>query len=652
MEVQKRKVITGVCGLLTAFVVSGAAVAGAAESESVESKGVFVTATKTEVSLEDVPASVTVITREDIESRPARDIVDAIRDVPGITLSGKGLSGRETIRLRGFDSKHVLLMVDGRRITASDEYIGHSDYGFTWIPLEDIERIEVVRGPASSLYGSDAMGGVVNIITRPVGKEWRGSISAMGGKREDGRGGDEYQLGLSLTGPIVQDRLGLKLSVQNAWVGATPSAIDSRISELEGKDLLTGTAGITLSPVDGHRFELTFTRGDEERWRNTFNRNNTILHVSSYDLTREQNSLSYHGEFGAARVSANAYQNSLKAENRTDNALVAPTESQKLIDRVADAQLTIPLGKKQLVTFGGEFREEILEHAALAGGEGKAINRAIFLQDEIFLTDALSVTIGARNDSHAFFGSELSPKGYIVYHANPQWTFKAGYGEGFRAPTLKQISPEYIFVGPYTFTGNPDLKPERSQSYEAGAEYRAGALSAQLTVFRNEIDDLIMNVCVSNCLAPLGRVYEHLNVEKARTQGTELVLGYAFQYGIDVSFNHSWLEADDLTNNRALAERPRHAASLRVDWSEAPWGLKPQVRGVYTGEQVVYNVNTPVDLPAYTLWHMNVRKEIAPGVELGVGIENLTDERLSDKSRNFTTVERGRFYYASLRAQF
>lgn len=632
--------------------ISGAASAGAAESDPVKSKGVFVTATRTETSLEDVPASVTVITREDIEARPARDIADAIRDVPGVTLSGQGLSGRKTIRIRGFDSKHVLLMVDGRRITASDDYIGHSDYGFTWIPLEDVERIEVVRGPASSLYGSDAMGGVVNIITRPVGGSWRGSVSGMAGTREDGRGGDEYQLGFSLTGPIVKDRLGLKLSVQDAWVGSTPLAADPRLSELEGKDLLLGTAGLTFSPFDGHSIELTFTRGDEERWRNTFDRNNPPLHVSSYDITREQDSLGYRGEFGPARVSANAYRNSLEVENRTDNPLVAPTEPQKLEDRVADAQLTFPIGNKQLVTVGGEYREEILEHPALAVGKERALNRALFLQDEVFITDALSVTLGLRNDNHGFFGSELSPRAYVLYHATPSLSLKGGYGEGFRAPTLKQLSPEYIFVGPYTFQGNPDLEPERSRSYEAGAEFRSGAFRAELMVFRNDIRDLIMNRCISNCGAPFGKIYEHVNVDEARTQGTELTLGYDLSYGVAISASHTYMDARDLENDRKLPERPRHTAALTVDWNEAPWGVKARVRGVYTGEQVVYNVNTPIDLPGYTLWHLNLSKELTPWLELGAGVENLTDESLTDKSPNFAVVERGRFYYTSLRARF
>ena len=158
-----------------------------------------VTATLTERDVRDAPGSVTVITREDLDASPARDLFDAVREAPGVTIRGVGLGGRRVVNIRGLDSKHVLLLSDGRRVTATDEYIGHSDYGYAWVPLPDVERIEIVRGPLSALYGTDAMGGVINVITRPVGEDWRGAVRILGGVTDHGRGGDEYQLGASLS---------------------------------------------------------------------------------------------------------------------------------------------------------------------------------------------------------------------------------------------------------------------------------------------------------------------------------------------------------------------------------------------------------------------------------------------------------------------
>ena len=112
------------------------------------------------------PAALSVVTRQEIETRGADNLLDALRAEPGVSLQGRAIGGRKVLSLRGMDSKHTLFLVDGRRIGASDGVIGHSDFQYDWIAVEDIERVEVVRGPLSVLYGSEAMGGVVNVITR------------------------------------------------------------------------------------------------------------------------------------------------------------------------------------------------------------------------------------------------------------------------------------------------------------------------------------------------------------------------------------------------------------------------------------------------------------------------------------------------------
>ncbi len=211
-----------------------------------------VTATLTERDVRDAPGSVTVITREELDASPARDVFDAVREAPGVTIRGVGLGGRRVVNIRGLDSKHVLLLTDGRRVTATDEYIGHSDYGYAWVPLPDVERIEIVRGPLSALYGTDAMGGVINVITRPVSETWRGAVWVLGGVTDHGRGGDEYQLSASVSGPLVDDRLGLKLSTLTRRVDDTALKSDRRLTELEGKDVLAATGSLTFVPVPGH----------------------------------------------------------------------------------------------------------------------------------------------------------------------------------------------------------------------------------------------------------------------------------------------------------------------------------------------------------------------------------------------------------------
>lgn len=125
-----------------------------------------VTATRTEVSLKDAPGAISVITADEIKDMPVDDILDIIRETAGVSLIGRGVGGRTVISIRGLESRQTLMMVDGKRIAASDPVFGHSDFEQNWLPIEAIERIEVARGPLSALYGSEAMGGVINIITK------------------------------------------------------------------------------------------------------------------------------------------------------------------------------------------------------------------------------------------------------------------------------------------------------------------------------------------------------------------------------------------------------------------------------------------------------------------------------------------------------
>ena len=166
---------------------------------------VVVTATATPRALQTAPASVTVVDRQALSRRPVQDLTDVLRDVPGVTVNGAGLT-RRGISIRGMPSEHTLFLVDGRRVNGSASAIAHADFELNWVPVEAMDRVEIVRGPMSSLYGSEALGGVVNVITRSATDSWRGSLRAMGGLREDGRGGETYQLGAYAGGPLLQDR--------------------------------------------------------------------------------------------------------------------------------------------------------------------------------------------------------------------------------------------------------------------------------------------------------------------------------------------------------------------------------------------------------------------------------------------------------------
>ncbi|GAB4355860.1 MAG: TonB-dependent receptor [Gammaproteobacteria bacterium] len=613
---------------------------------------VVVTATRTPVEERDVPAATTVITQEDIKQTPAQDLAEIIRESTGISLFGNGVGNRRAINMRGMEARHTLILINGRRISTSEPYFGHSDFENSWIPAEAIERIEIVRGPLSSLYGSEGMGGVINIITRKSLDEWGGTISATAGQRDDNRGGSERGIGFFAGGPLG-DKTSLTVNGELSDQDKTEDKDDPDISEIEGKEITALGFTLGYEPAEGHVIELSHNRVDEERPRDTRSRPpGSILHESTYDLERRTTSVEHRGTFGEANTTLRFYESSIQQKNRTDNVAVAPTNPQKLTDRVLEGFTSIPLGEMHLLTAGVEQREETLDHPDMAGGGDSVDNSAIYVQDEMEITKDLLFTAGVRIDDHQLFGSETSPRAYVVYHLSDTLTLKGGYGEAFRAPTLKQISPSYMFVGFHTFLGNANVKPETSKTTEIALEFRGNGTRAGITIFKNEIDDLIEAICILNCVGPPPRTYEYQNVDKARIEGVEAEFSTDLSSGFNFAVNLTTLDAVDRTTGLPLANRPELTVNTTLGWhsSDNDWAVA--LRGQYVGEQVNYDGTTRIDLPNYKLWHLNVRKRLNKAFTLRAGVENIGDVRLADKNDGFSFEERGRFYYLGVDASF
>ncbi|KHD10153.2 hypothetical protein PN36_24715 [Candidatus Thiomargarita nelsonii] len=610
---------------------------------------IVVTATRTEQQLEDAPAAMTVITQEDLKNAPVRDIMDAIRESTGINLFGRGVGSRKVIMIRGMESQHSLILVDGKRINGTDDVVGHSDFQYSWLPMEAIERIEIVRGPLSTLYGSEALGGVINIITKPIGDKWHSSISLFTGLREDSRGGEEYKANFYTNGPLG-DKFALSLTGELSKQEKTPLKSDEQVSEFEGKEIKSGTLKLSFVPVKQQTLELFLSYVDEERPRDARSRGKSpVLHESTYQMERTHISLEHRGQFGELDTQASLYRSNFNVENFTTQG-VTPTSPQELIDEVFDGHISFPLGESHLLTSGIEYRIETLKHGALINDEENATHKALFAQDEIDLTDKLFLTLGARLDKHEFFGNETSPRAYLVYHLTKSLTLKGGYGHGFKAPTLKQISPEYQFIGFHSFFGNAALQPESSDNYEISLGYHSKSLTAKTTLFQNNIEDLIDTQCITNCAERLGREFLYVNVEEARTQGVESELKLSLPYGFDIALNYTYLEAINLTKDQRIASRPRHLANFRLAYHNH--GFSATLRTEYNGAQIEYDLSNQLDLPAYTLWHFSVRQSLTDSLTLRGGVENISDVYLAEESDFFGYEERGRFFYVGLEANF
>ena len=606
---------------------------------------VTVTATLTEQDARTAPASVTVITAEELAERNASDLLDAVRGAPGVTLSARQVGGRKTLALRGLEGKHTLTLIDGRRISASDDVIGHSDYQYGWLPISAIERVEIIRGPMSALYGSEALGGVMNIITKRPKDRWIGSVGASGGFPAASDAAREGGTSVFAAGPLT-DRLRLSVNAEYAHRDAVPDADDPRTSEIEGRKprSLGLNAGFDLAPRS--LLEAGITDGRERRFYDDLS--GTKPYANRYDLQRRQAHVGWKGEMGGWRTQLRAYRSEMSVRNSRTNG-VAPTRAQDMTDDVVDGHASTRFGGHQ-VTVGGEWRNEELVNAGLTTGSDSVTHKALFVQDEFALGRSLLATLGLRADHHGLFGSELSPRAYLVWEASPRLVVKGGYGHAFKAPTLKQISPNYVGAeGPHTFMGNADIQPETSNSFELGADWQASdAWTLRATAFHTEVRQLITYRLMQQ--TGTRRTYLYDNVDAARIQGLEAGATWAITPQLRWSVDATLLRTRDKATGERLSDRPGASVASRLVWRVAQWDA--QLGLEHTGHQA----SSGTRLPAYTLWNASVGRAWRFGsgqrLNLRAGLENLGDLRLAGKSPAFGYAEQGRRVFVNARLDF
>lgn len=638
---------------LALAVMAAATLAATAPAQASDApQTIFITATRYALLAADAPAALSVVTRRDIEARGADNVLDAIRGETGLSLQGRAVGGRKVISIRGLDSRHALFLVDGKRIGASDGVIGASDFQYDWIAVDDIERIEIVRGPMSVLYGSEAVGGVINIITRQPGDAWRFGAMAEGIVADGGRGGNGWRSGVRADGPLGGDFY-LRAGVATSKVDAITSPADVRLSELEARDKLDGWLGVSWRGLKGQRFEVEHRQGTEDREANARERGGQRrFHVTFNDIERATTALNWEAEWAAQfETQLRAYRSTIDVENRRTNG-VALNVPQKVQEQVLEGQARRPFGDAHALTAGFEARNESLDDPGLPGGRSTLPHRSLFLQDEWTVAEPLALTFGARYDKHDRYGNEWSPRAYTVWRASPAWTVKGGYSHGFKVPNLKQVVPGARPEGPNTFIGNPDLKPEVSDALEIGVGYAAGPAQAQLMLFDQRVDDLIEVRLVTPGPTPGIGTYTYENLSKARLRGVEASWLQPLGQGFSAGLSYTYLDAKN-GNGQRLERRPRHSATARFDWQQGAWRVGATLE--YAGDQLLPGAppNTALQkVPDVALLGGHVTVSLPAGLEATLGVRNLDDVRLAEKSALFTQVEAPRTWRLTLRGRW
>lgn len=623
------------------------------QKSEVQGTDIVVTATRTEQTIKDAPASMSIVTGAELRRRPVQDLAEALENEPGLTINGIGMT-RRGISIRGMSNEHLLTLVDGRRISDSASNMAHVDFDLGWVPSIAIERIEVVRGPLSALYGSEALAGVVNVLTRRPEDRLEVSALAMQGFR-DGPGGNSTQLSALVGGPIISDTLGVVAWGEYRKRDRTQNPVDPRQSELEARKALSGSIIAWWKPAPGQRFEIGHATIDDDRARDTITTGTNPIYYEYQDhITRAQTHGAYTGTWDWGEVQARAYRSVLERVNERDQNQ-EPTRPTKAVDFVADGRVTVNLFAGNRLTVGGEHRNEALRDASVNSEGRSSVNHdAVFVQDEWSFGDLGSLTVGSRFDHHPAYGWQTSPRAYLVLKPVEGLVLRGGVGRAFKAPSLKQLSLGYITVaagGRFIITGNPDLKPETSTAYEAGATYYGKGWHIGATLFQTDLRGLVQTICVENCGIRGRERRAYVNVDRARLRGVELSAEVMPVERLSLSASYTYVDPRNLTADQELAERPNHSIKWAARWEPID-GSTVNLRGRYVGKQTIYQNNVPVRLDGYDLWSLDASHAVSARLTLKAGVDNVFKTRLAEDSALYSYAEPGRVFFVGLGAAF
>ncbi|SUI82251.1 Colicin I receptor precursor [Serratia quinivorans] len=431
---------------LTALIIASLGSAGAfAAPQNDAQDTMVVTASGFQQKIQDSPASISVIPRQQIEDKAYRDITDALKDVPGVVVTG-GASNSD-ISIRGMSSKYTLILVDGKRVDTRGTRPNSDNSGIEqgWLPpLEAIERIEVVRGPMSSLYGSDAMGGVINVITRKTSNTqgWKGSLHGDATFQENSNSGDLFQTNAYASGPLIEGLLGLRV---NGLLSRR--AEDQILNGYSEQRMRSGTAVFNLTPNEQNDFDFEIGRSLQDRdstpgksmaTENCRNNKCTANSASDSLYTRTNYAVTHNGYYDFGNTT------SYIQREETNN----PGRDMKMYNTIFNTQTQFDLGDHML-NLGGQYRYEKLSDGGnqLAAADGlNKLTRwswALFAEDEWAMTNDFSLTSGIRMDQDQNYGNHWTPRMYGVWHLAEQWTLKGGVSAGYRSPDLRQSSANW-----------------------------------------------------------------------------------------------------------------------------------------------------------------------------------------------------------------
>ena len=667
------------------------------DAQTYQSDAIVVTASGFEEDVRYAPASISVITADEIAKRGYTDLRQVLDTVEGVdTFGATGRFDTPAISIRGMGDGYTLILVDGVAQSgpgiAGGMMRSFNQLANTSLPSPaQIERIEVVRGPMSTLYGSDAMGGVINIITKKVTNEFHGSVS-VGSILEttDGKA-NTMKYNFNLAGPITQDKVGLQMRGSYLKRGASAFGVDKEKRDYDNWNL--GTR-MTYTPAEGQSYYIDVDRAQNMRdgefaqkgrvpapMPNAYVRTNLSGDLSQrFDRTKivlgAENKVGSHGTW---TNTLSFLRNEMHFDaNLTGTAnpspqprLFIPLRS-TIRNRIKndfftyDTKYVADLSDAHTLTVGGRWQRESVDYhlmrrmqpTSLAmlpppmqtrfrslmqkrssndNGSVSRTNWALYGEDTWAMAKKLVFTYGLRYDHPEDYDDNLSPRGYLIYMPNRNFTIKGGVATGYKAPTMLQSSPVdvHLNITGEVYRGNTALKPEKSTTEEIGFYYHNDhATDAHLTFFHTDFKEKIDLSDTTIIGGERVRVYE--NVGKARIHGVELGTDFALAPRLRAGLNWTFLTSSiksGVNKGQPLRSTPKQAVNLKLDWTPTDatdiW-LNAQYRsGMYRSHQEAGLAST---YHPFTVLNMGITHKWKDGLSVQFAVNNLLNRNFDRTS--------------------
>ncbi|MCX7134247.1 siderophore amonabactin TonB-dependent receptor, partial [Aeromonas sp.] len=529
-----------------------------------------------------------------------------------------------------------------------------NDFDLSSIPMAAIERIEVIRGPVSSLYGADALGGVVNVILRQAKEKTEAAFGYTHSMPTKGDGGDANQGSAFVSGALIDNKLLGSVVVEgyqrDRWHSDQSNNPDA--DALEKREVVNVLSSLKWLVSDNQDidFDLGYNQNDMDSYFNNVPRAPTAPATphNVQKLDRLSLGLTHNGRWEHFDTRARYYfeQTDLMDDSQLNGGAADVTQT----NHTVDGQLSGYLGD-HLLTSGAEMRKTELEHSrSITNGSVDASQSALYLQDEFSLGD-LALTLSGRLDHHETYGNEFSPRAYALYKLSDEWVIKGGAGKAFKAPTLAQSSEGFATTacrGACKVVGNPNLKPETAVSYELGTAYESARFGAGVTGFHNDIEDLIQSDQWGPGYRPT--VMTYLNVKKARVKGLELNGWVDVLDNVKLTGNWSLLDSEDKSTGEDLAKTPDHTGNLSLDW-QATEIVSTNLAWQYVGSQFIkvpmYN-SQALKSKHYQTLDLNTNWKVTPALDFKLGITNLTNTQRDQVATDADFILEGRTVYAGV----